>query len=102
MDQLTPQLLKSAVSSHIVDLLEPVQAEFQASTEWQDIEKAAYPPPEKKVKKPKDKGSKHPGTTKGVEAKPDGHVEGERKDEVNLGVGAEVRLENLDININGK
>ena len=85
--------------------MEPIQAEFNASAEWQDIEKAAYPPPEaagKKAKKAKDKGSKHPASTKGVEAKPDGHVEGELKDVVSLGTGAEAQLENLDIDINDK
>lgn len=42
----------------------PIQAEFQASKEWQEITEKAYPPPpppQKKVKKPKDKGSRHPG-----------------------------------------
>ena len=89
------------MTNHIIELLKPIQAEFQDSIDWQDIEKAAYPPPEaKKSKKARDKGSKHPGVTKGVEVKPDGHVEGERKDVVSLGTGAETRLENLDINVN--
>lgn len=87
-DILTPQLLKPAVTAALLDLLAPIQAEFQDSKEWQEIEQKAYPPPpgsQKKVKKPKDKGSKHPG----VQAKPDGHVEGkpEEKAEVELAIG---------------
>ena len=31
-----------------------------------------------------------------MEAKPDGHVEGEEKDKVNLGAGAEAAMEKLD------
>jgi tyrosyl-tRNA synthetase len=95
---LTPQLLKSGVTNALITLLEPIQAEFQSSKEWQEIEKKAYPPPEtkKKEKKVKDKGSKHPGA-KAVEAKPDGHVEGAGKDQVNLSSGAEAAIQNLDI-----
>ncbi|KAI9810353.1 MAG: hypothetical protein M1827_006320 [Pycnora praestabilis] len=100
-DRLTPQLLKSGISNALVSLLEPIQADFQASTEWQAIEQKAYPPPvqEKKKKRPKDKGSKHPGgAAKDVEAQSDGTVEGQRKDEVNLGTGAEDAMENLEVN----
>lgn len=39
----------------------PIQTAFQASKEWQEITLKAYPPPEKKQKKVKDKGSRHPG-----------------------------------------
>lgn len=42
----------------------PIQAEFQASKEWQEIAIKAYPPPAKKEKKVKDKGSRHPGNAK--------------------------------------
>lgn len=61
-DKLTPQLLKSAVTTALTKLLAPCQAEFLANKEWQEMEKAAYPPaePEKKKKKVKDKGTKHP------------------------------------------
>ena len=84
-------------------LLEPIQADFQASSEWQEIEKKAYPPPEakKKDKKVKDKGSKHPGVAKDVQAQPDGSVEGRKKEQVNLGTGAEEALERLDVQSNG-
>ena len=66
--QLTPQLLKASVADGIISILEPVQAEFNASQEWQSIEKLAYPPPEpaKKKKTPKDKGSRYPGSGPGV------------------------------------
>ena len=97
-------MLKAGVSAALVALLEPIQADFKASKEWQKIEMKAYPPPEtkKKEKKVKDKGSRHPGgVAKGVEAQPDGHVEGARKDEVNLSSGAEGAMENLDIKSNG-
>ncbi|KAJ5625244.1 tyrosyl-tRNA synthetase [Penicillium lagena] len=63
-DVLTPQLLKPAVSTALNRLLAPISAEFQASTDWQEVEKKAYPveaPKEKKQKQKKDKGSRHPG-----------------------------------------
>ncbi|KAL8831539.1 MAG: hypothetical protein Q9191_000817 [Dirinaria sp. TL-2023a] len=85
-DVLTPQLLKPAVTAALMDLLAPIQAEFRASKEWQDVEQKAYPPApseKKKVKKPKDKGSRHPG----VQAMPDGHVEGKAKGQVDLAIG---------------
>ena len=99
--QLTPQLLKSGVSAALTELLKPIQGEFQASAEWQEVEKKAYPPPEvkKKEKKVKDKGSRHPGAAKpkAVEALPNGQIEGEQKDQVNLALGAEAAMKNLDI-----
>ncbi|CBX94254.1 hypothetical protein IAQ61_006382 [Plenodomus lingam] len=84
-DILIPQDLKPAVTDALNKLLEPVQAEFQATPAWQHIEQQAYPPPpveKKKEKKKKDKGSFHP---KKVEAKPDGHVEGADKAKVDVG-----------------
>ncbi|GAM86608.1 hypothetical protein ANO11243_046220 [Dothideomycetidae sp. 11243] len=73
-DVLTPQLLKNGVTAALNEILKPIQAAFQASTEWQEIEKKAYPPPEQKKKKEKkDKGSRHPGA---VKVQPDGRVEG--------------------------
>lgn len=63
-DVLTPQLLKSAVTTHLVSMLEPIRKMFDADEEWQKIEQEAYPAPaepEKKKKKVKDKGSRHPG-----------------------------------------
>lgn len=86
-DILTPQTLKPAVTEALIQLLEPIQAEFQKSPEWKDIETKAYPPPPappKKEKKKKDKGSFYP---KKAEAKPDGHVEG--KDAKDVGVGTD-------------
>ena len=99
-DILIPQDLKPAVTEALNKLLEPVQAEFQATPAWKEVELKAYPPPpseKKKEKKKKDKGTFHPG--KKVEAKPDGHVEGEDKDQVDVGTesGAKI-LENLTVN----
>lgn len=61
--QLSPQLLKPAVAKALVELMAPIQAAFQASSEWQEITLKAYPPAEKKKKdkKVKDKGSRYPG-----------------------------------------
>jgi tyrosyl-tRNA synthetase len=95
-DKLTPQLLKGAVTKALVDLLTPIQAEFQASAEWQEVEKRAYPPaePVKKKKTPKDKGSRYPGA---VKAKPDGSVEGPCKETVEVGTDAEEAMSRLDV-----
>jgi tyrosyl-tRNA synthetase len=41
--------------------LAPIQQEFQASKEWQEIAEKAYPPPPKKEKKVKNKGTRYPG-----------------------------------------
>ena len=53
----------------------------------------------------KDKGSRQSGgdavATKAVESKPDGHVEGAGKDEVNLASGAEAAVQQLDVKTNG-
>ena len=96
--QLTPQLLKAGVTAALLEMMAPIQADFQASKEWQDTEKKAYTPPEvkNKEKKAKDKGSRHPGSTAAkpaVESKPDGHVEGEGKDKTNLASGAEEAMQ---------
>lgn len=95
-------MLKAGVTAAIVDLLAPIQAAFQSSSEWQEIEKLAYPPavPEKKKKEKKDKGTRHPGAAKeaaNVEAKPDGHVEGADADKVNLGQNVGEAMENLKL-----
>ncbi|KAF2876683.1 hypothetical protein BDV95DRAFT_674548 [Massariosphaeria phaeospora] len=85
-DVLTPQTLKPAVTDALIALLEPIQADFQASPEWQAVETKAYPPPPappKKEKKKKDKGSFHPA--KKVEVQADGHVEGADKASVDVG-----------------
>ncbi|CAO2654458.1 Nn.00g111910.m01.CDS01 [Neocucurbitaria sp. VM-36] len=98
-DILIPQDLKPAVTEALNKLLEPVQAEFQASKEWREIETMAYPPPppeKKKEKKKKDKGTFHPGRK--VEAKPDGHVEGEDKQKVDVGTkSGEKAIEGLTL-----
>ncbi|KAL8738309.1 MAG: hypothetical protein Q9181_000898 [Wetmoreana brouardii] len=98
-DRLTPQLLKGAVIKALIDLLKPLQEDYQTSPEWQESANKAYPPPEvkKKEKKVKDRGTRFPGAKSGIEAKPDGHIEGAQKDRVNLGTGAEKAMSNLDI-----
>jgi len=97
--QLTPQLLKPAVTEALIQILEPIQAAFQASPEWKEIETKAYPPPPappKKEKKKKDKGTFYP--KKNVEVKPDGSVEGPGAQEVSVGTeGAQKELEKLGL-----
>jgi tyrosyl-tRNA synthetase len=41
-------------------LLVPIQEAYHASPEWQEIALKAYPPPAKKEKKVKQKGTQHP------------------------------------------
>ena len=93
--------MKSGVTAALLELLAPIQAEFQASSEWQEMTLKAYPPPvvHKKEKKVKDKGTRRPGAAdpKSVVAKPVGHVEGKDQDQVKLSSGAEAAIENLDI-----
>lgn len=67
-DTLTPQLLKPAVAKALNELLEPVRKAYEESPEWQEIALKAYPPPAKKQKKVKDKGSRYPGGGKPAEA----------------------------------
>lgn len=81
---------------HLNELLKPIQDEFAASKEWQDIEEQAYPIEKvvKKEKKPKDKGdpakrAAAAAARKGVVAQPDGHVEGPGAQKVNTGTTEE-------------
>ncbi|KAK4126743.1 tyrosine tRNA ligase [Parathielavia appendiculata] len=67
-DVLTPQLIKPAVTRELNALLAPIQQAFQASKEWREIADKAYPPPPKKEKKVKNKGTRYPG---GVREQPD-------------------------------
>jgi tyrosyl-tRNA synthetase len=98
-DKLTPQLLKAGATAALVALLAPVQADFQSSPEWQEIEKKAYPPaePAKKKKAPKDKGSKYPGAGN-VKANPDGSIEGQGKEQLEVGKTAEEAMSKLEVN----
>jgi tyrosyl-tRNA synthetase len=82
-DVLTPQLLKPAVTKALNAMLAPIQAEFQNSKEWQELEARAYPV-EKKPEKPFKKNKKA-----NVHVKPDGGVEGKGKEAVELGVAVE-------------
>lgn len=70
-------------------LLEPIQAEFKASKEWQEVQQKAYPPPEvkKKPKKEKNLGDRFP-VGKRDQVKPDNKVQEEQnKHEENLVAG---------------
>ncbi|KAF2102195.1 tyrosyl-tRNA synthetase [Rhizodiscina lignyota] len=100
-DILSPQLLKPAVTSALIEILEPILEDFKKSPEWQDIEKKAYPPPptdeKKKKKEKKDKGSRYPGAPKQVEAQPDGSVHGNGSAEVNVGKDVKDAMENLSV-----
>ncbi|KAI6784096.1 tyrosyl-tRNA synthetase [Emericellopsis cladophorae] len=63
-DILTPQLIKPVVTNGLIEIMTSIQADYQASKEWQEITLKAYPPPvaaPKKEKKKKGKGSMHPG-----------------------------------------
>ncbi|RMD42811.1 hypothetical protein DV735_g2323, partial [Chaetothyriales sp. CBS 134920] len=95
-DKLTPQLLKQGATAALVDLLAPIQADYQASPEWQEIEKKAYPPPEaKQKKKVKDKGSRYPGGGAGnVKAPADGSADKEKTEETK---GAEAGIAKLTV-----
>ncbi|KAJ5450311.1 Tyrosine--tRNA ligasecytoplasmic [Penicillium daleae] len=65
-DILTPQSLKPAAAEALTRLMAPIHDAYQASAEWQEITLKAYPPPvvQKKQKKVKDRGSRHPGAAK--------------------------------------
>lgn len=97
-DKLTPQLLKSGASDALVDLLAPIQEEFQSSPEWQEIEKKAYPPaePVKKKKQPKDKGSRFPGASN-IKTNPDGSIQGDGKESAEVGKSADEALSKLNL-----
>ena len=96
-------MIKGAVTKALIDLLKPIQADYQSSSEWQETTKKAYPPEDvkKKEKKVKNLGTKFPGAKGGIEAKADGHIEGAEKDRVNLATGAEEAMDNLDIEAKG-
>ena len=51
--EVHPGDLKSAVAEAVASLLEPIQKAFEASEEWKEVEKLAYPPPVAEVKKKK-------------------------------------------------
>ncbi|ERS99225.1 tyrosine-tRNA ligase [Sporothrix schenckii ATCC 58251] len=67
-DVLTPQLLKPAVADAIAHLTAHIRDSFAASPEWQNLTTLAYPPPAKKEKKVKNKGTHYPVRPKGDEA----------------------------------
>lgn len=69
---VTPQLLKSAVAAALNLLLAPIQEGYHASPEWQETALKAYPPPAKKEKKVKQKGTQHPTRLKNENIKGSG------------------------------
>lgn len=100
--QLTPQLLKSALTHHLNELLKPIVAEYNESPEWQAISLQAYPPEKAavKVKKVKDKGdpakrAAAAASRKASVAQPDGHVEGKDAEKVTVGPSIEETLAKL-------
>ncbi|CAE7216301.1 unnamed protein product [Rhizoctonia solani] len=60
-----PGDLKAAVAEAIASILEPIQKVFEASEEWKEVEKLAYPPPVVEVKKKKEKVYHPPPPGKG-------------------------------------
>ncbi|KAI9890574.1 MAG: hypothetical protein M1814_003772 [Vezdaea aestivalis] len=97
-DKLTPQTLKPAVTAALITLLEPVQAAFKASKEWQELETKAYPPPSKKVKKERKIGTKYAGGQPGpIEGKPDGSVKGDAADKTTLADDADAAMKKLAV-----
>ncbi|KAI0337851.1 tyrosyl-tRNA synthetase [Trametopsis cervina] len=58
--KLHPKDLKAAVSDAIVRLLTPIRAAFEASEEWKEVEKLAYPDPNAKPEKKKKVKVYHP------------------------------------------
>ncbi|KAF2487149.1 hypothetical protein BDY17DRAFT_243479 [Neohortaea acidophila] len=106
-DILHPKILKDAFSEALLELLAPIRKAYEASAEWQEVEKKAYPPPptedKKKPKKPKNLGTRFPGhkATGAVEAKPDGHVEGPGAQEVSVGKSPEEAMKRLSMGSKG-
>ncbi|KAI0045046.1 tyrosine tRNA ligase [Auriscalpium vulgare] len=69
--ELHPKDLKAAVADALVSLLAPIRAAFEASAEWQEVEKLAYPDPNAdKKKKKKEKVYHPPPPGKGRNAQP--------------------------------
>ena len=65
---MTPQHLKLGVTDALNALLDPIRQEFAITPEFQQAFELAYPKPGKKVKKVRDKGSKHPGNNPRVKS----------------------------------
>ncbi|KAF7562297.1 hypothetical protein G7046_g1803 [Stylonectria norvegica] len=63
-DVLSPQILKPAMAKALNELLAPIQEAYNASPEWQEVALKAYPPPPKKEKKVKNRGTGFPGRPK--------------------------------------
>ena len=77
---MTPQLIKPAITEALNRLLAPIQEAYQASKEWQEIAEKAYPPPPKKEKKVKNKGTRYPGNKDQQKADGQANADGEVKE----------------------
>ncbi|CAI4062751.1 hypothetical protein SKDZ_07G4290 [Saccharomyces kudriavzevii ZP591] len=70
-EKLSPPDLKIGVADAINELLEPIRQEFANNKEFQEASEKGYPvavpQKTKKLKKPKNKGSKYPGAPKAEE-----------------------------------
>lgn len=99
--------MKSALTAALNDLLAPIRAEFDASPDWQAVEKEAYPPPVVAPKVKKEKKTGDPALVaaaraaaaarKAAAAQPDGSVKGPDAQEVTVGRSTEETLEKLSV-----
>ncbi|ANB11647.1 tyrosine--tRNA ligase TYS1 [Sugiyamaella lignohabitans] len=80
-EKLSPPDLKIGVADAINKLLDPIRAEFINNAEFQELERAAYPPEVKQVKekKVKNKGTKFPGNKPAATEEPAAVAEVEQK-----------------------
>ena len=120
-DVLSPQTLTPAMTDALLEILGPIRKAYESSQKWQEADQKGYPPPpllEKKKKVVKDRGTRFPGAKGGdavkgsssqeangsIEAKPDGHIEGPRAEEISVGKGksAEEAMKRLSVGSTGK
>ncbi|KAA8893168.1 tRNA synthetases class I-domain-containing protein [Sphaerosporella brunnea] len=94
---LQPGDLKAGVEQALNALLAPIQAEYTADEEWQNIAELAYPPPvaEKKKKKEKKIGTGYHANKGAVVA--DGKAKPKEAVKEAVGTGAEEALEKLKV-----
>jgi tyrosyl-tRNA synthetase len=102
--QLTPQLLKAALTQHLNELLKPIVAEYAADKDWQAIAEQAYPPEKAavKVKKVKDKGdpakrAAAAAARKGVVVQADSNLEVPEANKVDADPSTQETLQKLNI-----
>ena len=105
--QLTPQDLKGAVATALNDLLASIQSAYNDSPEWQKAAKEAYPAEgsatlkDKPKKQKKDKGTRYPGAANAnVEARADGSVDGQDREQVEIASNASAAMAELRVEQN--